>query len=226
MKIKGTLDQSNPAGGELTPEVNEKKGKDKQHFAKLLKERDHKTKPEFKLFSQELASRTKKKPRDKRAHDQSEASPPQGDASASTTKSQTSSVEVAAPQKPAVDPRIQKLVQEILVGVNQKGNQEVYIQLNSTTLKGLRIHLVKEGEQLHLQFFSKSAEISRLLTKNAHQLTQALTTQGVQVGRLQIQTGIEASFVSIWEYQERSGQGRQQDQEAEPNRDDPEKGDE
>jgi len=83
---------------------------------------------------------------------------------------------------------IDSLVQEIVAGVNAAGAEEVQIQLQSSTLEGLRIHISKEEGNLSVQFFSRSEEVSGLLSRNLESLASGLAARGLAVGALQVQT--------------------------------------
>lgn len=87
----------------------------------------------------------------------------------------------AAPPNP-----VEGLVEEILVGVNRKGQSEVQLQFDSSTLKGLRVHLSQDSVGIAIEFFSRSGDVAQLLARHSYQLNQALADKGVEVSRVQI----------------------------------------
>ncbi len=99
---------------------------------------------------------------------------------------------VEAPRSGAEPARlIESLVQEVLVGVNASGHDEVQIQLNSKTLEGTRIHISKEEGGVSIKFLTSSDEVSRLLNSNLDTLSQALAARELRVTSVQVQTGPE-----------------------------------
>lgn len=86
----------------------------------------------------------------------------------------------------SLPPDLAQLVREISVVVNAPGQQQVHIELNSTTLKGLQIRLDRQEGGIAIQFQSSSDEVARLLSKNVDALTQGLADRGVNLADIHI----------------------------------------
>lgn len=87
-------------------------------------------------------------------------------------------VDSGQPAAPTSEALVASLVREITVQMPPSGAKSVDIQFDSHTLQGLHVRIQKADSGLHVQFATSSEAISRLLTSNAHALTDALQQRG------------------------------------------------
>ncbi len=108
--------------------------------------------------------------------------------------------EGAAPVQPAV---VEALAAEIEARIDVLGPNEVRIEFNSQVLGGVSVHLMRQGDELQVQFASATAETRQVLEANADSLRAALERRGYQ------------SSIRVESRRDGDGQGRRQ-QEREP----------
>lgn len=81
---------------------------------------------------------------------------------------------------------IQGLVQEIWTSMNERGQEQVQIQLNSKVLDGLQIQITREKDAISLRFISRTDQTAQLLSRNTGALAASLAEHGVQVNRIEL----------------------------------------
>jgi flagellar hook-length control protein FliK len=108
------------------------------------------------------------------------------DAPPQTMDRSIQSVQVESKHIVAVPPELQQVVREISAAVNAAGNHQVQIELNSSSLKGLRINIEKQAEGVAIQFQSNSDQVSGLLSRNVDSLMQGLGDRGITVSNISI----------------------------------------
>ena len=91
---------------------------------------------------------------------------------------QNQSIETKEVHSVALPKELDGLVSEIQVAMQGKESEDVRIQFDSKTLAGLHVRLSKENGRLSVEFTSKSAEVSRMLTQSSDMLAQRLESHG------------------------------------------------
>jgi hypothetical protein len=79
---------------------------------------------------------------------------------------------------PISEALVASLVREITVQIPPGRTKSIDIQFDSRTLQGLHVRIQNADSGLNVQFSTSSEAISRLLTSNAHALTDALQQRG------------------------------------------------
>jgi flagellar hook-length control protein FliK len=82
---------------------------------------------------------------------------------------------------------IQALVQEIVVMSKPAGQHSIEIQFNSKTLDGLHVQISGEQNQIAIRLSAASPSVSKLLSRNLDQLSEALQGKGLQVASIQVE---------------------------------------
>jgi flagellar hook-length control protein FliK len=108
----------------------------------------------------------------------------------------------------AVPPEVQQLVREISVVVNTAGKQQVHIELNSNVMQGLHIRIERQEGAITIQFQSSSADVSRLLLRNADALSQGLVDRGLNVADIRVTGPQDSTRVPTHKYRSGSGQSQ------------------
>lgn len=160
-----------------------------QNFSKLLsKKKTESTKTEL-MSRTDLSRKGKKLAGEDKFLRKSPASSDKLDAavfSLSPLQASDPIQQADTPQGTTEISKIEQLVQELWLGVNSKGQQEVQIQLNSTSFAGLRIQISKGATGVSIKFFSRSAEVVQTLTQNLSALSQALIARGIHAVQFQV----------------------------------------
>lgn len=81
---------------------------------------------------------------------------------------------------------LNKIVQSVRAGLNEKGEKEIQIDLHKEILKGLKLRVISRNGRVSVLFQSEDHQVRKLVEQHQEEISKALVEKGIEVAEIRV----------------------------------------